>query len=115
DRIDVLVDLTMHMEGSRLLVFACKPAPVQFTWLAYPGSTGVEAIDYRLTDPHLDPPDVDVEELYVERTIRLPHTFWCYDPLEDELAVLPPPAVTTGHVTFGCLNNFSKINDGVLE
>jgi predicted O-linked N-acetylglucosamine transferase (SPINDLY family) len=57
DEIDILVDLTMHMENGRLPMFAHKPAPVQVSWLAYPGTTGVEAIDYRITDRHLDPPE----------------------------------------------------------
>ena len=56
DRIDVLVDLTMHMAHGRLGVFARRPAPLQVTWLAYPGTTGAESIDFRLSDPHLDPP-----------------------------------------------------------
>ena len=53
DQIDILVDLTMHMGGSRLLAFARKPAPVQVTYLAYCGTTGLRTIDYRLTDPYL--------------------------------------------------------------
>jgi protein O-GlcNAc transferase len=114
DHIDVLVDLTLHMADNRLLVFARKPAPVQVTFAGYPGSTGLTAIDYRLSDPYLDPPDVD-PALYSEQTLRLPHTFWCYDPLENrDLPVNPLPALTAGIVTFGCLNNFCKINDPVL-
>ncbi len=56
DRIDILVDLTMHMAFNRLPMFAQRPAPVQVTWLAYPGGTGMKAIDYRLTDAWIDPP-----------------------------------------------------------
>ena len=80
DQIDVLVDTTLHLEGNRLLVFARKPAPVQVTFAGYPGSTGLETIDYRLTDMHLDPPGTHDAE-YAETSWRLPATFWCYDPL----------------------------------
>ena len=114
DRIDVLVDLTLHLADNRLLVFARKPAPVQVTFAGYPGSTGLHAIDYRLSDPYLDPSDID-ESVYSERTIRLPDSFWCYDPLDSrEVPVNPLPALETGVVTFGCLNNFCKINAGIL-
>ncbi|MBF0425094.1 MAG: tetratricopeptide repeat protein [Magnetococcales bacterium] len=114
DGIDILVDLTMHMANGRPLVFACKPAPVQVAWLAYPGTTGLPAIDYRLTDPWLDPPGVG-DDHYAERSIRLPDTFWCYDPLLDDLHPNPLPARTAGHVTFGCLNNFCKVSDATLD
>jgi len=113
DQIDILVDLTMHMAHGRPLVFARKPAPVQVAWLAYPGTTGMTAMDYRLTDPYLDPPDADGD--YVEKSIRLPDTFWCYDPLTDQPPVNALPALSVGHVTFGCLNNFCKVNAGTLE
>jgi protein O-GlcNAc transferase len=114
DQIDILVDLTMHMKRSHLLVFAHKPAPVQICWLAYPGTTGLTAIDYRLTDPYLDPPGM-FDRFYSEESIRLPDTFWCYDPLSPEPAVNDLPALTTGHITFGSLNNFCKFNDGTLD
>jgi predicted O-linked N-acetylglucosamine transferase (SPINDLY family) len=113
DAIDVLVDLTMHMAGCRLKVFAEKPAPVQFTWLAYPGTTGVDGVDYRITDPHLDPPGAPLP--YSEESLWLPATFWCYDPAGDEATVSELPAVRNAHVTFGCLNNFMKVNRTVLE
>src|SRR5438105_1745124 len=55
DRIDILVDLKLHTDHNRLPLFALKPAPVQATWLGFPGTTGMDAIDYRLTDPYIDP------------------------------------------------------------
>jgi predicted O-linked N-acetylglucosamine transferase (SPINDLY family) len=114
DRIDILVDLTMHMAHGRPLVFARKPAPVQAAWLAYPGTTGMSAMDYRLTDPHLDPPGLN-DHFYSETSIRLPDSFWCYDPLVTELAINPLPAEANGFLTFGCLNNFCKVNEQVLR
>jgi predicted O-linked N-acetylglucosamine transferase (SPINDLY family) len=114
DQIDILVDLTLHTAGNRLLVFARKPAPVQVTYAGYPGSTGLTAIDYRLSDPYLDPPGMD-ESIYSEKTIRLPDSFWCYDPLEERhTSANSLPAAKNKYITFGCLNNFCKINEGIL-
>jgi protein O-GlcNAc transferase len=113
-RIDILVDLTMHMGRNRLLVFARKPAPVQVCWLAYQGTTGLSTIDYRLTDPYIDPPGLN-DRYYSEESVRLPDAFWCYDPLASEPAVSALPALDTGHITFGCLNNFCKVNISVLR
>ena len=116
DRIDVLVDLTLHMADNRLALFARRPAPVQVTFAGYPGTTGLPAIDYRLTDPYLDPPAADGDD--AERSVRLPHSFWCYDPAAmgaaDQPPPGPPPAVANGFVTFGCLNAIAKVNDAVL-
>jgi protein O-GlcNAc transferase len=113
DGIDILVDLTMHMAGGRPLLFARRPAPVQIAWLAYPGTTGMHAMDYRLTDARLDPPGYDSH--YSERSIRLPDSFWCYDPLTDQPQVNALPALERGYVTFGCLNNPCKLTDATLQ
>jgi protein O-GlcNAc transferase len=114
DRIDILVDLTMHMAKNRLLLFARKPAPVQVSWLAYPGSTGLRAIDYRFTDPHLEPPNRD-DSHDSEKPVCLPDTFWCYDPLTGEPAVNELPALKNGFLTFGSFNNFCKVNTPTLK
>ncbi len=113
DRIDVLVDLTMHMAQNRLLVFARRPAPIQVSWLAYPGTTGLAAMDYRVTDPYLDPPDGDAD-IYAEPSLRLPDTFWCYHPVTSEETVSPLPARRRGHVSFGSLNNLLKVSDATI-
>jgi predicted O-linked N-acetylglucosamine transferase (SPINDLY family) len=95
-------------------MFARKPAPVQATYLAYPGTTGLETMDYRITDPYLDPPGAD-ERFQSEKTVRLPHAFWCYQAHRLVPDVGPLPATTAGHVTFGCLNLFGKMNEPVFE
>ncbi|VXC03638.1 Tetratricopeptide TPR_2 repeat-containing protein [Burkholderia sp. 8Y] len=119
DRIDVLVDLTLHMAGGRPLLFARRPAPVQVQWLAYPGTTGSRAIRYRLTDLWIDPPDQPgVGERYSEQTLWLPETFWCFDPrvaTTDAPDVGPLPAQRNGFITFGCLNNPCKASGRTLR
>lgn len=114
DGIDILVDLAMHTARNRLLVFARKPAPVQVTYLAYPSTTGLETMDYRLTDPYLDPVGQD-ERFYSEKSVRLPDNYWCYPPHEPVPEVAPPPALKNGRITFGCFNNFFKVTRPTLD
>lgn len=114
DKIDILVDLTMHMARNRLLVFARKPAPVQACWLAYQGTTGLPTMDYRLTDGHVDPPGL-FDRCYAEESLRLPDSFGCYDPLATAPAVNDLPARDSGTITFGSFNNFCKVNPEVLR
>jgi len=109
DGVDILVDLSVHSAGNRLLIFARKPAPVQVTFAGYPGSTGLATMDYRLTDPYLDPLGGS-DEFYSEKSIRLPHSFWCYEAQPTDPPVNELPALTAGHVTFGSLNTFRKIS-----
>lgn len=113
DRIDVLVDLTMHMVSDRMLMFARKPAPVQVTYLAYLGTTGLETMDYRLTDPHLDPPGSS-DEYYSEESFRLPRTYWCYNAPSEAPAAVAPPSASSGQITFGSMNNFGKVSAVIL-
>lgn len=114
DRIDVLIDLAGHFSGNRLPVFARRPAPVQVTYLGYPGSTGLEAIDYRLTDHWADPPD-DASEYHSEQIERLPSAAWCFSPLSGDPPVGDPPWQRRGEVTFGCFNNSIKVTDAALQ
>jgi len=114
DQIDILVDLTMHTAWNRMLLFARKPAPVQVTYLAYCSTTGLDTMDYRLTDPHLDPPGTN-DAYYSEESIRLPETYWCYSADEPSPQIGPLPALNAGEVTFGCLNNFCKVSPDTLD
>jgi len=113
DRIDILVDLAGHTTDNSLLVFARKPAPVQVTWIGYPNTTGLEAMDYRLTDAISDPPG-QTEQWHSERLIRLPETFSCYCAPAESPAVGPLPALANGHVTFGSFNNFRKLSEPTI-
>ena len=112
DRIDILVDLTGHTGRNRLLVFARKPAPVQATWLGYPTTTGLAAMDYRITDADLDPAG-ETEQFYTEELVRLPiHAG--FRPPEDSPDVAALPAVEAGYVTFASFNNLAKVTPDVM-
>jgi predicted O-linked N-acetylglucosamine transferase (SPINDLY family) len=118
DRIDILVDLALHTSHHRLLVFARKPAPVQMCFAGYPGGTGLRTMDYRISDPYLDPP-AETEPDSFERVVRLPNSFWCFDPDAMEVSQgfdpVELPALKSGHITFGSLNMFCKMNDAVID
>lgn len=110
DGIDILVDLTGHTSGNRLLAFARKPAPVQVSWLGYPNTTGMRAMDYRLTDAVADPPEAR-DNFHTEKLVRLPTGFLCYQPDEAVPEVAPPPCLARGHVTLGSFNTTKKVTD----
>jgi len=113
DGIDILVDLAGHTGHNRLLTFARKPAPVQITYLGYPGTSGLSAMDYRLTDRYTEPEAVSggdsTDRYYTEKLLRLPDSMWCYRPAEDMQEVTPLPALTNGYLTFGSFNNVNKV------
>jgi predicted O-linked N-acetylglucosamine transferase (SPINDLY family) len=114
DRIDILVDLTGHIAGNRLLTFARKPAPVQVTYLGYQNTTGMSAMDYRLSDAWADPPGW-TDEYHTEKLVRLPRAFFCYRPDDVSPQVGPLPALGSGRVTFGAFNNFAKASAAAVE
>src|SRR5204862_4595759 len=113
DRIDILVDLAGHTLGNRLATFALKSAPVQATWLGYPNTTGLGSVDFRITDALADPPGQS-DRLHVERLVRLPRGFLCYEPPASAPEVGPLPALASGCVTFG-FNNFAKMSAPPFE
>lgn len=114
DAIDVLVDLSGHTAGSRLTVFALRPAPVQLSWLGYFASTGLDYMDAVLLDKWHAP--CDTQEQFVEAIIHLPRGRLCYQPVPwAPSEVSPPPFLKNGFITFGCFNNTAKLNEKVFE
>ena len=113
DQIDVLIDLSGHTAGSRLTVFAHRPAPVQVAWLGYFATTGLRYIDAVLLDEWHAPAGTQAQ--FAEPIVHLPGGRMCYQPVPWAPAVAPPPCVQAGHITFGCFNNTGKLNAGVFD
>jgi len=113
ERIDVLIDLSGHTGHNRLPVFARKPAPVQISWLGYPGTTGLRAVDYYLADPQWLPPG-RFDRLFTEKLAYLPDR-WAFKPHAAAPAVGPLPALSTGRLTFGSFHRLGKINSATIR
>lgn len=112
DGIDILIDLSGHTAHNRLPVLARKPAPVQATWIGYPGTTGLQSVDYYLTDRHILPPG-QFDQQFTEKLVHLPVSA-PFQPEKDAPDIGPVPALANGHLTFGSFNRISKIGRGVV-
>lgn len=113
DEIDVLLDMAGHTGQQRMALFGRRAAPVQMTYLGYPGSTGVPHMDWMLGDPVVTPEGCD--SLYSEKVWRLPGTVFCFAPEED----YPFPTFTAQlaqrPLTFGSFNNATKLTPHTLR
>ena len=114
DKIDILVDLSGHTNNNNLLVFAQKPTPIQVTWLGYPNTTGLSAIDYRFTDSITDPIG-ETDEFFSEKLLRLPNGFLCFQGNEKVIFESDLPRSRQDYITFGSFNNSSKITSQVID
>ncbi|WP_232411068.1 tetratricopeptide repeat protein [Methylophilus sp. 5] len=112
DGVHILLDLSGLSGGTRLPIFAHKPAPVQATWLGYWGTTGLPVMDYVIADPVSI--DAQVATQFTEQVVHLPHTRMCFTAPPCDVAVNALPALTSGTLTFGCFQNYSKVSDDVL-
>jgi predicted O-linked N-acetylglucosamine transferase (SPINDLY family) len=114
DAPDVLVDLAGHSSGNRLTLFARRLAPVQITYLGYPNTTGLTAMDYRFTDAVVDPPG-EADPFTTEKLVRFAPTAWAYAPSSEAPPVAPGPERSGVPLTFGSFNNFTKVTDEMLR
>lgn len=111
DQPDILIDLSGHVAGTvRLPLFAKRLAPVQITYLGYPDTTGVPAMDFRFTDETADPAG-DADRYASEKLVRFAPTAWAYQAPEDAPDVAPLPSPAAGTITFGCFNSPTKFTD----
>ena len=112
DGIHILVDLAGHTAETRLDVLVYRPAPVQITWIGYPHTTGLNMVDYRISDPYVDLQAVDAG---TEALLRLPESFLCFGQFSERPVNPDPPCREKGYVTFASFNNLSKLNAGIVR
>ena len=122
DKIDILIDLSGNTGDNRMDVLAEKPAPIIISAIGYPNTTGLESVDYKLTDKYADSPESEV--YYSEKLLYMDHSFLCYTPnlikdttltLEEKKACLPELRETGSRYTFGCFNRYNKISDNTIK
>lgn len=114
DKIDILIDLSGHTSGNRLAVFALKPAPRQITYLGYPNTTGLKAMDYRVVDKNTDPDGCD--KMMSESPLYIEPCFLSYTPpFKDKPELAKLPVLDNGYITFGSFNNLAKISGEVID
>lgn len=114
DAIDILVDLSGHCGGNRLLLFGRRPAPVQVTWLGYPDTTGLRTMDYRLTDAIADP-EGESDAYHSEKLVRLKSGFLCYEPPAEAPPVSALPSWFSGAITYGSFQYPAKITPEAIR
>src|SRR6185437_14379577 len=113
DAIDILIDLSGHTAFNRLSLFAAKPAPIQVSWLGYPSTTGLNSINYIISDKHCIPNEET--DFYTETPLLLPNSLVCYSIPQTKIDVSPLPALTIGIITFGCFNNTIKLSETTID
>lgn len=113
DGIDVLFDLSGHTGHNRLPTFGLKPAPIQMTWIGYPGTTGLQAMDYYIFNQYLAPEGF-LDWQFTEKPLRMPATA-TFDPAVEAPDVNELPASKNGFFTFGSFNRMNKVNPLVIE
>lgn len=111
--IDILVELAGHSKDNCLPVLAYKPAPVQICGIGYFATTGLQTVDYFLTDSYLV--NGDSARYFTEKLLVLPHSHFCYTALRETTPVQGAPCRRKGYVTFGSFNHLTKVNDTVLR
>jgi protein O-GlcNAc transferase len=117
DKIHILIDLAGHTAFNRLDVFAFKPAPIQINYCGYPFTSGLNEMDYRITDSYCDNQEIS-SKFYTEKLLFVKDSFLCYSPKNDEipdLSNVKQGYQRDGMFTIGCFNRLNKINSQVIQ
>jgi len=109
DKIDILVDVWGHTAGSRLPVFAHRPAPIQVAWINFVQTTGLTCMDYILHADSMAVPGT--EQYFTEEIWRIGPIVAPSRPAAERPDPVPTPALKNGYVTFGSFNNPAKLSE----
>jgi len=113
DKIDIIFDIMGLSSVQRISLFKNRLAPKQISWLGYCNTTGIDNMDYLISDPNLIYPEEECN--YLEKIIYLPNIWNCHSELNIQRVDLEPPCLKNKYTTFGSFNNFNKINDSVID
>ncbi len=113
DGIDIAIDLSGHTDKNRLLTFAYKPAPIQVSWIGFPGTTGLKTMDYYLVDNDCCPSGM-FDNYFIEKLVHLPSIVTFSVP-ETNTPVVDTPALKNGYITFGSFNRTSKLTQQTFD
>ncbi len=113
DDLDMLIDLDGHCVNNRLAVFAARAAPVQISYLAYPATTGLHAMDYYIADTVTD--TAEDAAFYSETLMRMDPPFFAFRPRKNSPSLTPLPALNNGFFSFGSLHPITRLNEDVLS
>lgn len=113
DGIDIAIDLSGHTDKNRLQAFAYKPAPIQISWIGFPGTTGLKTMDYYLVDNDWCPVGL-LDDYFVEKLVQLPSCATFAVP-ETGVSVVDSPVLKNSFITFGSFNRTSKLTPQTLD
>lgn len=120
NKIHILFDLSGHTAHNRLDIFGTKPSPIQISYIGYPFTTGLNTIDYRITDEICDGDLSISQKYYTEKLIKLPNCFLCYDTRnysQIESSIFPDISdnFLDDSIYLGCFNRLNKMNDKFIS
>jgi predicted O-linked N-acetylglucosamine transferase (SPINDLY family) len=113
EKIDILIDLMGVTSSQKVEILKNRAAPIQIVWCGFCNTTGIEEVDYIISDPHLI--YESEENLYQEKIISLPNIWNCHSGMGFERIYSESPFLKNNNITFGSFNNFNKINHSVIE
>ena len=112
-KLNIIVDLMGYTSTQRIELFKNRMAKTQVIWMGYCNTTGLENMDYIISDPNLI--HKDEEKFYSEKVIYLPNIWNTHCGFDFERKENPPPFINNKYFTFGSFNNFDKINPEVVS